>query len=103
MSVTDAQIPSINDLTELSEKMGDGITWYIHLPTLNIFGFSHISNTWFPSYDTGFDRLVLCRIFGGEDVFSGLGIDYGPQLLCNNYKNITNNTNAYNNSNNKSS
>jgi hypothetical protein len=95
MSDADVKIPSINDLTELFEKMGDGITWYIHLPTLKIYGFSHISNTWFPSYDTGFDRLVLCRIFGSEDVFSGLGIDYGPGLLTsNNSNNSTNNPNS---------
>lgn len=87
MPDNNVEIPSINDLTELSEKMGDGITWYIHLPTLKIYGFSHISNTWFPSYDAGFDRLVLTRIFGGEDIFSGLGIDYGPGLLTSNNPN----------------
>lgn len=100
---TNTTIPTINDLTELSEKMGDGITWYIHLPTLKIFGFSHISNTWFPSYDKGFDKLVLCRIVGGEDVFSKLSIEYDQLLLCNNYEDITNNTNVYNKSNNTSS
>jgi hypothetical protein len=56
------KIPSIDDLTELPEKMGDGITWYIDLTTLKIYGFSYISNTWFPSYDKDFDKLVICRI-----------------------------------------
>lgn len=85
MSADDTKIPSINELTEVSEKMGDGITWYVDLTTLKIYGFSHISNTWFPSYDKDFDKLVMCRLLG-ISVPSHIGIDYGPQLFSNNNK-----------------
>jgi hypothetical protein len=64
MSVSQEKIPPINELTEVPEKMGDGITWYVDLTTLKIYGFSHISNTWFPSYDRDFDKLVICRLLG---------------------------------------
>jgi hypothetical protein len=85
MSSNDTKIPSINNLTEVPEKMGDGITWYVDLTTLKIYGFSHISNTWFPSYDEDFDKLVMCRLLG-INVPSSIGIDYGPQLLSNKNK-----------------
>jgi hypothetical protein len=81
MSVSHEKIPPINELTEVPEKMGDGITWYIHLATLKIYGFSHISNTWFPSYDKDFETLVMCRLLKSSCIMDELGIDYGPQLL----------------------
>lgn len=84
MSVDDIKIPSINDLTEVPEKMGDGITWYVDLTTLKIYGFSHISNTWFPSYDKDFDKLVMCRIF--DINLQSIGNNYGSRLLSNNNK-----------------
>ena len=61
--------------------MEDGITWYVDLTTLKIYGFSHISNTWFHSYDKDFEKLVIGRILNINNVIESLSIDYDPQLL----------------------
>lgn len=55
----DTSIPPINELTLLHDRFDDGLTWYVHFTTLRLFGFSHISNSWFPAYDTDFEKKVI--------------------------------------------
>jgi hypothetical protein len=86
MSADDTKIPSINELTEVPEKMGDGITWYADLTTLKIYGFSHISNTWFPSYDKGFDKLVISGLFSTGGPFKKTTIENVIAELINKAK-----------------
>lgn len=52
-------IPPIEELTLIPDRFDDGLTWYVHFTTLRLFGFSHISNSWFPAYDLEFEKKVI--------------------------------------------
>ena len=77
-------IPPIEELTLIPDRFDDGLSWYIHFTTLRLFGFSHISNSWFPAYDSDFEKKVienwLQRL---NNELNPNNIEYSAKLLHN--------------------